>query len=151
MIFFIFDMLLKTSDIQPVHIQLILFYLTESMLLFLLVLNWTEYFGDLSMPVSFDPSRINPHIIKNSLAGRRLVFSGENAEFGYLGDKLAAKGHLKVKSLNWWKKQTWKFMYTIWSISGFYCRGICKVFHSVTYSMPSLYTVGSAQWTNPSY
>lgn len=39
----------------------------------------TGYFGDPSMPVGFDPSRINPHIIKNSLADRRLVLSGENA------------------------------------------------------------------------
>lgn len=36
-----------------------------------------EYLGDLSVPVGFDPSRINPRIIKNSLADRRLVLSGE--------------------------------------------------------------------------
>lgn len=39
----------------------------------------TKYSGDSSMPVSFDPSRINPHVIKNSLADRRLVLSGGKA------------------------------------------------------------------------
>lgn len=46
---------------------------------------------DTSMPVGFGPCRINPHIIKNSLADRRLVLS----VFGYTGDNLAAQGHLK--------------------------------------------------------
>ena len=60
----------------------------------------SEYLGDPSMPVGFDPSRINPHIIKNSLADRRPVLSGENAVcIGYSSDNLAAKGHVKGKRL----------------------------------------------------
>lgn len=51
-------------------------------------------------PFGFDPSRINPHIIKNLLADRCLVLSGENAVcIGYSSDSLAAKGHVKGKRL----------------------------------------------------
>ncbi len=72
-----------------------------------------EYLGDASVPVGFDPSRINPHIIKNSFADRRLVLSGENAvciwilkwEFNSKRDILKAKDltgqmHKKRTSLN---------------------------------------------------
>ena len=55
----------------------------------------TEYLGDPSMPVSFGPSRINPHIIKNSLVHRRLVLSWRKGSL--FGSKRTFKGEKMVE------------------------------------------------------
>lgn len=62
--------------------------------------EWTaEYFEDPSMTVSFDPSRINPCAIKNSLADRHLVLSGENTVCIWIAG-WQLKGHLKWKQFS---------------------------------------------------
>lgn len=99
------------------------------------------------MPVGFDPSRINPRIIKKSLGDRRLVFSGEKRRLNIDTWTIwQPKDILKGERFNSRNETDLKVFY---EPNGAFVRNVLeaygKVFHLLTHIIPKVYTVVSAQ------